>query len=79
MAFNSSDENPWGNPQPESGKPGLFEKKTLSRRVSENFEKTKAAASTGMKKVKDGVKDGASASAYWMKLKYNNVKNNHKK
>ncbi|PSS13566.1 Eukaryotic translation initiation factor 5 like [Actinidia chinensis var. chinensis] len=61
--------------QPENGKPGLFEKKNFSRKVSEKFGKTKAAASTGMKKVKEGVKESASSSAYWMKLKYHAIKN----
>ena len=61
--------------QPENGKPGLFEKKTFSRKVSEKFGKTKAVASTSMKKVKEGVKESASSSAYWMKLKYHAIKN----
>ncbi|KAF7124543.1 hypothetical protein RHSIM_Rhsim12G0126000 [Rhododendron simsii] len=76
----TQDGNPWGssNPPPEKSKQGLFEKKTLSRKVSEKYEKTKTAASSGMKKMKEGVKESASASAYWMKLKYHSIKTNQK-
>ncbi|KAL6969495.1 hypothetical protein U1Q18_029208 [Sarracenia purpurea var. burkii] len=63
----------------EKNKPGLFEKKKMTRVVSEKYEKTKAAASTGMKKVKEGVKEGASASANWMKLKYHALKDKQRK
>ncbi|GFZ21282.1 hypothetical protein Acr_29g0004440 [Actinidia rufa] len=64
--------------QPENRKPGLFEKKTFSRKVSEKFGKSKAAASIGMKKVKEGVKESASSSAYWMKLKYHAIRTRNK-
>ncbi|KAH7856765.1 hypothetical protein Vadar_005395 [Vaccinium darrowii] len=78
MATTHTEDNPWGNPAPEKTKQGLFEKKKISRKMSEKFGKTKAAASTGMKKVKEGVKESASASAYWMKLKYHSIKTNQK-
>ncbi|GMP82960.1 hypothetical protein CsSME_00037052 [Camellia sinensis var. sinensis] len=76
MAVNDFN-NPWGDPapQPENGKQGLFVKKKLSKRMSEKYEKTIAVASTSMKKVKVGVKEGASASADWMKIKYHSFKN----
>lgn len=53
------DENPWG--KAESNKSAKF-----SRKLSEKFEKTKHAASAGMKKVKRGTKIGIN----WLKLKY---------
>ncbi|KAM7464587.1 hypothetical protein LguiA_032708 [Lonicera macranthoides] len=59
------DENPWG--KPETNKSAKF-----SRKLSEKFEKTKHAASAGMKKVKRGTKIGI----YWLKLKYKLSKKN---
>ncbi|CDP00224.1 unnamed protein product [Coffea canephora] len=47
----------------------------LSRKVSEKFERTKEVASAGMKKVKEG----ASTSVHWIKLKYNQTKLAQKK
>lgn len=64
-------ENPWGSPR---NKKASREPKRLgdppqklSRKVSEKYERTKEAASVGMKKMKDG----ASTSVNWIKLKCN--------
>lgn len=70
-AWESNTKN--ANPQPTDPK-RLGNKPKLSRRVSEKFEvgmeKTKIAASAGMRKVKEG----ASVSANWFKVKYNKNK-----
>ncbi|KAK4373213.1 hypothetical protein RND71_008597 [Anisodus tanguticus] len=68
--------NPWGG----NGTNGCTDPKTLgdkpkmSKKVSEKFErgmeKTKVAASAGMKKVKEGT----TISVNWMKVKYNKHK-----
>ncbi|KAK4358188.1 hypothetical protein RND71_023798 [Anisodus tanguticus] len=74
MSFESPlESNTKINSQPADPK-RLGNKPKLSRRVNEKFEvgmeKTKIAASAGMKKVKEG----ASVSANWIKVKCNKNK-----
>ncbi|OIT05684.1 hypothetical protein A4A49_17534 [Nicotiana attenuata] len=63
--------NPWSSEDPNRQ---LGERPKLSKRVSDKFErgmeKTKVAASAGMKKVKEGT----TVSVNWMKVKYNKHK-----
>lgn len=71
------DHNPWAD-QPENVKPEMVKhseggggggggsSKKLTRKVSQNFEKTKAAASNGMTKVKRSATGGVN----WIKVKY---------
>lgn len=76
------DQNPWAD-QPENIKPEMVKhsgggggsSKKLSRKVSENFEKTKAAASNGMTKVKRSATGGVN----WIKVKYAAKKQEPKK
>ncbi|WOH08323.1 hypothetical protein DCAR_0727761 [Daucus carota subsp. sativus] len=64
------DHNPWAdqpqNVKPENVKHGEGGSKKLTRKMSENFEKTKAAASNGMTKVKRSATGGVN----WIKVKY---------
>ncbi|KAH0684435.1 hypothetical protein R3W88_010572 [Solanum pinnatisectum] len=63
--------NPWGSIE---NSKTLGDQPKLSKRVSDKFErgmeKTKVAASAGMKKVKEGT----TVSVNWMKVKYNKHK-----
>ncbi|KAL2228813.1 UNVERIFIED_CONTAM: hypothetical protein Sindi_1861000 [Sesamum indicum] len=73
----STNENPWGQ-DPAAEQPARLggPTKTLSRRLSDKFKRTKEAAALGMEKTKEKtkvaarkVKEGASSSINWLKLK----------
>lgn len=83
MAANSSFENSWADqwdPEPltyehhkiKNAGHGTNSSSKFSNKVGDTFDKTKSAASTGVKKVKDG----ASVGFNWIKDKCN--RKNHK-
>ncbi|KAL8196532.1 hypothetical protein R6Q57_024827 [Mikania cordata] len=61
--MDSTDVNPWGKPSKKHGSRSKSGK--LSKKMSQNFEKTKAVAASGAKKIKEG----ASSGVNWLKIK----------
>ena len=72
MEAHNSDGTSWAdqwdysNPDPVAEKKKNGSESKFSSKVGDKFDKTKAVASTGMKKVKEG----ASVGFHWIKNKY---------
>ncbi|KAI3472540.1 hypothetical protein Pfo_031162 [Paulownia fortunei] len=76
MASNSSYETSWADqwdPEPLYSYPTHANSDNSSSKFSDKLDKTKAVASTGVRKVKAG----ATAGIHWIKHKYQKTTNKH--